>query len=381
VNLSELFPHVVEIPPPDEPWEDSVVPTHGGVLALSDDNERPIQVLSTQNVRRAARFRLRQDHETINRRRADIRVVARRLWWTPAYSQFESTWVYWRVARRLWPDDYLKQLGFGQAWFAAVNFEARFPRWRAQGYVFKQGDREVGPFDTQRRCAEFIALLEELFDLCRYYEILVQAPLGQACAYHEMGKCPAPCDGSISLDDYHRIMWAAAEFAQGEKEPFLSALEADMRQASERRDFVRAARLKELLERSRQTLQRSRPITSTPREFRFLIVQRGETRSRVKPFFVDRGRIEAGESVKVSSVAEAVGGWIERMHREITGDLDDGDERSEAIWLVVHFLAKGRRAAGLFLPASDLVTPDKLCDLVQRTFGPVAKKGAPDNAG
>ena len=40
-----------------------------------------------------------------------------------------------------------------------------------------------------------------LRDLCRKHDILVQAPTGQACVYHEMGRCPAPCDGSMTLEE------------------------------------------------------------------------------------------------------------------------------------------------------------------------------------
>ena len=53
--------------------------------------------------------------------------------------------------------------------------------------------------------------VEDAFDLCRYYNVLVEAPHGKACAYKEMGKCPAPCDGSISLEQYRRLVdWSLA---------------------------------------------------------------------------------------------------------------------------------------------------------------------------
>src|SRR5207237_9927310 len=42
--------------------------------------------------------------------------------------------------------------------------------------------------------------------LCRHYNLLTAAPGASACAYKGMGKCPAPCDGSISMGQYRRLM-------------------------------------------------------------------------------------------------------------------------------------------------------------------------------
>jgi len=58
--------------------------------------------------------------------------------------------------------------------------------------------------------AGLIEIAEDAFDLCRYYNVLVEAPGARACAYKEMGKCPAPCDGSISMEQYRGMVeWSA----------------------------------------------------------------------------------------------------------------------------------------------------------------------------
>src|SRR5947207_15818153 len=64
----------------------------------------------------------------------------------------------------------------------------------------------VGPVEDKHAAARLIELVEDLFDLCRYYNILLESPRGKACAYKEMGKCPAPCDGSIGIEHYRRMV-------------------------------------------------------------------------------------------------------------------------------------------------------------------------------
>ena len=101
-------------------------------------------------------------------------------------------------------------LGFRLAWFVHVNPDARFPRYTKTKDLTIQTGQLVGPLEDKHAAARLIHLAEDSFDLCRYYHILVEAPRGKACAYKEMGKCPAPCDGSISMDQYRRmIQWSA----------------------------------------------------------------------------------------------------------------------------------------------------------------------------
>ena len=47
------------------------------------------------------------------------------------------------------------------------------------------------------------------------------------CIQHQMGKCPAPCDGLISKKEYMRIVEDVRLFLQGEKKSFLMSLKKD----------------------------------------------------------------------------------------------------------------------------------------------------------
>ena len=60
--------------------------------------------------------------------------------------------------------------------------------------------------NAEHAAARLIQLVEDSFDLCRYYNILVESPNTKACAYKEMGKCPAPCDGTIPMSQYHQMI-------------------------------------------------------------------------------------------------------------------------------------------------------------------------------
>jgi excinuclease UvrABC nuclease subunit len=366
--LGELFAHRIDLPLPGEPLDKSALPAGGGVYAFADESGRALQTIGTQSLRRSITLRLQPPDDETRRRRADLRAIARRIHWTPTHSVFETSLVYLNVARRLMPRDYRRQLAFGPVWFARVDPIEKFPRWTAEITGLDGRRIDVGPFEDRAHCTTFIELLEDLFDLCRKYDILVQAPTGQACAYFEMGKCPAPCDGSVSLEAYQGMIQRSIDFARGGHKSFLDECEARMRTAAAQRDYEQAGQIKNRIDRARKVLKHDGRLTLVPEAFRFLVVQRAGGTSRVKPFFVNRGVIATADAARFNDLASAVPAWIERMQRDASTPIADPVYGSECVWLVSHFLVKGDKAPGVFLPASQLDDPQAVEQRIRDRF-------------
>ncbi len=367
LELGRVFRDSVALPRMGEPLNVKALPGFGGVYAFSGSGESLIQVVCSENIRRSAIARLERE-TTTSRGRAELRSVAERLWWTRTTSVFDTTWTYLTIARQLWPGRYQDNLPFAPAWFASIAPGDRFPRWRVGKYAFAKDSCDVGPFESRKQCGEFVKGLEDLFDLCREYEILRQTPHGEACAYFEMGKCPAPCNGTVSMDVYRTMLDASIRFAGGDHDERLAELTALMASAAKERAFDRAARIKATISGARQIIKRFAPIAPTPQLFRYLVVQRCSGRARLQPYFVAGGSIERGATVAIRKVSDAVTLWIERARKPCDTPADEPVRASEHIWLMTHFLIRGSRAPGVFLRVDDLPTPDKLTHLLTERF-------------
>lgn len=377
VDLAGLFEQQLGLPGPGEPLDRTILPGGGGVCALTDEADTLILTLATENIRRTVWHRLNPPGEPGRRPRTDLRAVARRLWWTPTYSVFETSLVYLRLARRLAPGRYRQDLAFGPVWFARVNPADPCPHWVADTFAFTPPTVDVGPFRDRDSCRRFIELLEDTFDLCRHHEVLRLAPSGQACAYHEMGKCSAPCDGSITLEEYRRTITASVEFAIGHSDTKLAQMEAEMRAAADRLQFERAAQIRQHLSRVRKHLASDGRLHLVPDAFRYLVIQRGGGTSRVKPFFIDRGHVMVGEPVQLGGLETITGKWADKMQQQTPDtSLSHSVERSECLWLVSHFLIKGDKAPGLFLHAAEVSAPSYLADRVRSRF---SKRDQPES--
>jgi excinuclease UvrABC nuclease subunit len=359
VNLSDVFQESVELPAPPEPVVFKSIPAHGGVCAFADEQGQLIQALSGQSLRRLVRTRLEPPEETTGRR-ADLRAITRCIWWTRADSVFETTWQYLQIARRLHPTDYLDRVAFKPAWFARALLDDDHPRWVLDRYALDGKAVDVGPFTTRREAARFTALLEDLFDLCRYPDMLRQAPHGTACLYYEMGRCAAPCDGSQPMSDYQETVVKSLDVAinrGGAGEAWTRAETEHMRSAAVAQAFEAANRVKKALDDWRK--QRTAPgwLAPTPDRLRFLIIQRGATRQTLKIFLAAEGTIGLYESLAVSEVDGVhVEAWRAAL-AAISPPLPSyAEHASENFWLLSHFAARHEKNPGLFL------TPDELED-------------------
>src|SRR5207302_8068877 len=178
------------------------------------------------------------------------------------------------AARRLFPDTYQGMVGFRPAWFVHVNPDANFPRYTKTIDPTTKTGVLLGPLEDKHAAARLMQLAEDAFDLCRYYNILVEAPRAKACAYKEMGKCPAPCDGSISMDQYRRMIdWSARTLV--EPGPMVAQETLRMQQAAADLRFESAAKIKAFVATLAQFGKGSFRHARQLRDFKFLALQRG----------------------------------------------------------------------------------------------------------
>jgi hypothetical protein len=400
-------------------------PRGGGVYLLTDREDRFIQLAAAADLRRALAGKLLDVQESPPddatphpgsttqlpvapaedpgvaspkpmRPRLRLSEIVRHIRWWPAHSQFELSYEYLRLARVLMPDDYLGQVTFGPCWFLHVRPQDAIPRFTVGKTLRADGGVELGPIPTQADAGRLVQILEDAFDLCRYVHILAQVPHGQACSYFDMGRCPAPCDGTIPMSQYRETIEAAVQFARGDRRPLFDRMTRDMTSAAADRAYERASQLKQRLDRARGIEHEAYRFMRPVDDFNYLILQRGSTRSKTKPFFVLGGAIQPGREVGGRKLATAAAEWFEYMRsplaREphlasaeagraspdasaasLAGHAPAPRARTENIRLIAHFLFK-RGAPGVFLHDSQITDTGEVLREARRMLRP---SGAP----
>jgi excinuclease UvrABC nuclease subunit len=337
----------------------AALPAGPGVFTISGADGGVIALAATANVRRLAKARVEALRSGSDHPAQQPLVISA----TGAGSAFEADWIWLQTARRVAPHSYQGMLDRWRGWFLHVDPAASFPQFlkttRPYAAAPSSSDVYLGPFPDKHTAGRYIELLESLFDLCRYHHILALAPLGTACAYKEMGKCPGPCDGSVPMDHYRKQIEAAVEFATTPAETRAAALEAKMRSAAAASDYESAARHRGKLEESLKAMRPEFSLISRLEQFRFLALMPSEKSGWTRVILILGGWIEPLVDARAEpdreAAADILAGARDRAAALAESGHHPGIDASEAaaenIGLVCWhlFRPKQSRSAGVFL--------------------------------
>jgi excinuclease UvrABC nuclease subunit len=193
-----------------------------------------------------------------------------------------------------------------------------------------------------------IELVEDSFDLCRYYNILVQAPRGRACAYKEMGKCPAPCDGSITMPQYRRMVEWSAKVAV-DNEDFVREQGRRMKAAAGELRFEVAGRIKGYIDQVSQFGKGPYRHAGRLEDFVYVSVQRGPREGTAKVFLVTPGEVEEVAGLIGEPGNELLRELLERARTAEWGRGVMTKEGQERVGIVAHHLFLPKKGQGVFL--------------------------------
>ncbi len=314
------------------------------VYLMRDESDRPFQLLCVKNLRSSLRRRLsgELDAQVLPSRRVNYREIVRAVSWTRVDSAFEADAIYLQAARHFFPQTYRGMIGMREAWFVHVNPDSEFPRYTKTTDLSIQTGTLFGPIEDRNDASQLVEDIEDWFDLCRYYHILVQAPRGLPCAYKEMGKCPAPCDGSISMPQYRQMIEWSTQVLTNPRELVEQQI-ARMRAAATELRFEAAGKIKQHVDQISSIGKGARAHLRPLHDFRYLAIQRGSRAKFVKAFLISPGAIELLGDFPIDSSTSPELLRIAREHRAASG-VD-----AEKVGIVTHHLFHPKSSQGSIL--------------------------------
>ncbi len=270
---------------PSGPLDESLksLPAKWAVYAMADQHDKPIQLLSVKNLRASVKRRLNEPVEE-NTKKVDYRAVVRKIFWKRVDSHFESDLNYLQAAKEIFPDSYRKLVSARRAWFVQINPDAPHPRWTRTDLPSKSSI-SFGPILEKGQAARLVELIEDLFDLCRYHNVLVQSPQGSACAYKDMHKCPAPCDGSISMLQYKNLIHWSIDTLTNPAEEIEDQTDR-MKSAAQNLKFEQAEKIKQFVEGLKSLRKNEYRALRRVEDFRYVTLQPGSGKGKARLFAI-----------------------------------------------------------------------------------------------
>lgn len=368
------------------------LPAGPGVVCI-EAGERCALIAATADARAFTRRRLIETSSAGVVAQADLRPIATCVGVVAVHSAFEAEWVYLTLARERLPHIYRAVAERWRAWFVHIDPDAEFPRF-AKTHLGGDGEPDprrslvaprsagtlrsttthaehnhagllLGPLRDKDTAGRFIEAIVDGFDLCRFHNVLVQAPHGAACAYKEMGRCPAPCDGSESMAAYRErvresVSWIAGQIDSDGSHTLLrlvTDVEQRMIEASGAGKFEVAAALRDRGKRLSELESKRFSHIRTIERCRWLIVQRSAQTHSLRAMVCLCGIIEPlgdFDATNPKAAAHMMYGGAQAASdrftmRTLTREMADNLGLLSR-WLHKPTGAAGRRSAGVFIP-------------------------------
>jgi DNA polymerase-3 subunit epsilon len=336
-TIAEALPEERTWPGPPTEGDLAALPGCPAVYLLLASAQVPVQLATTQHLRRLAIARLGNGQRS-RPGKANLAEIVRGLRWIRVDSAFEARWRYYRLARQMYPDRYRRLISFGPAWFLHIDLQQRIPELRITKRIWQHAGDYVGPWLTQGAARKALDALLDVFELCRYPEQVRRAPEGRRCAYADMGRCDAPCDGSVPLARYVARCREAWSFVRGNTAAWLDEIRERMRQAARERRYEDASTCKRRMAWAWKWIEGTQPLVRPAEELTDLLAVPAVRRRAWRLFLLWRGDIFAGPRLTDRKLPAGATAWL----REQLADLPEPAEtaiRMEQTWLVAHFLA------------------------------------------
>lgn len=232
--------------------------------------------------------------------------AAERVEWIVARNEVEAFFLEYNLIKEHRPRFNIRLKDDKSYPFLAVTTDEEWPRAMVMRGRKRAGVRYFGPYAHAYAIRETLDLLLRTFPIrtCTKAKFDRHHRLGRPCLYAHIEKCAAPCVGDVGRDEYDRLVTDLLEFLDGEHEPVLRRLEAQMQEAADALEFERAARLRDQLATVRKAIERQQMVASREEDFDLIGIDEDALEASVQVFTVRKGRVVGRKGLIVDKVED-----------------------------------------------------------------------------
>lgn len=181
--------------------------------------------------------------------------------------------------------------------YIKVTVNEEYPRLQVTRKRVADGARYFGPYSGMSVVYNVIEALEKslMLPVCKRSfprDIGKERP----CIYKQLGRCVAPCDNSISQEEYYKIMQCATTILRGNTKEAISELTEQMYQHAENERFEDAARCRDAIESMKRLGEGQKVVGAPDDEYDIIATYSNELSTCISVFYIRSGIISDSES-------------------------------------------------------------------------------------
>jgi excinuclease ABC subunit C len=190
--------------------------------------------------------------------------------------------------------------------YIRVTMEEDYPRLVLVRNMKKDGSRYFGPYRSSYHVKQTIDAIGRLFRVRTCSKKIGSRSAGsdRACLNFHIGRCMAPCQGSVDREEYRSIIRQICLFLSHRLGQLISVLDKEMELAAANLDFEKAARIRDQVSVLRAMAEKQKVITTGMEDQDVVACARSRDNACVQVFFIRGGKLLEREHYFLQELGE-----------------------------------------------------------------------------
>ncbi len=206
--------------------------------------------------------------------------------------------------------------------YIQVTWTDSYPRIVKARKMKDDGDRYFGPFTDAGAVAETLDLIRSVFRLRDCRIDLLKDPPSRPCLNYHIKRCPAPCQGYISQEEYNQTVSDAVQFLEGKQEDLIKSLKQEMKQASDQMAYEKAARLRDRIQAVEKITARQKISASLTEDRDIVALSKEEARACIQIFYMREGKLLGRDQYRLDdtegmAAAEILSSFLKQYYNTV----------------------------------------------------------------
>lgn len=176
-----------------------------------------------------------------------------------------------------------------------ITLTESFPQVYITRKMKKDGSKYYGPYTNVSSLRETFRLIRQIFPLRSCRHDLDREKIERPCLNYHIRRCLAPCAGEINKGAYREMIHQVCIFLEGRQDELLEKLQQSMLEASEKREYEKAARFRDQVNAIRKVLEKQKVVSDSGDDSDIFGLAQDRRGTVVQVFQVRQGKLVGRE--------------------------------------------------------------------------------------
>ncbi len=167
--------------------------------------------------------------------------------------------------------------------YIKIDVKSDYPNIYTTRRIVNDGAKYFGPYANSGSAKEMVNFIREKFKVrqCKNFKSTVRA-----CLNYHIKRCPAPCVGYITKEEYQEQIKQIIDLLEGKTEEILKKLKQEMYEASQKQNYEQAAYLRDKITAIQNVSEKQKVSNISENDIDVIGLYKNELKICIEIFFV-----------------------------------------------------------------------------------------------